>query len=273
MIEDGKMLHAISLGAGVQSSVMSLMFAEGELKPMPDCAIFADTGGEPEYVYTWLDWLETKLPFPVHRVMWKEGLTKNIKDSIAGQRFAGAPFYTESDGKREGQLRRQCTREFKVQPITQQLRKLVGLKFRQRAPKKILVTQYIGISFDEVIRMRPSHSHWIEHQWPLVDLRFHRQDCLDWMADRGYPKPGRSACTYCPYHSDREWYNLKTNHPKDFEAAVEIDELIRAGVRGTTQKLYLHRKLIPLKEIKFDTAEAAGQVDMFNEDCEGLCGV
>jgi hypothetical protein len=36
-------MKVISLGAGVQSSVMALMAAEGELTPMPDCAIFSDT--------------------------------------------------------------------------------------------------------------------------------------------------------------------------------------------------------------------------------------
>ena len=58
-------LNVLSLGAGVQSTVMALMAAEGEITPMPDCAIFADTQFEPESVYTHLDWLETQLPYPV----------------------------------------------------------------------------------------------------------------------------------------------------------------------------------------------------------------
>ena len=53
-----------SLGAGVQSSTLVLMAARGELTPMPDAAIFADTGAEPEGVYTWLDELEKEIPFP-----------------------------------------------------------------------------------------------------------------------------------------------------------------------------------------------------------------
>ena len=68
------MLNIISLGAGVQSSTMALMAAHGEITPMPDCAIFADTGAEPRKVYEWLDWLEKKLPYPVYRVMHKTGL-------------------------------------------------------------------------------------------------------------------------------------------------------------------------------------------------------
>ena len=59
------MLNVLSLGAGVQSSTLALMAAHGEIEPMPDCAIFADTGDEPKAVYEWLVWLETQLPFEV----------------------------------------------------------------------------------------------------------------------------------------------------------------------------------------------------------------
>ena len=71
------MLHVISLGAGVQSTTMALMAAHGDITPMPDCAIFADTGAEPLAIYQHLDWLETKLPFPVHRVS-----AGNLRDEI-----------------------------------------------------------------------------------------------------------------------------------------------------------------------------------------------
>lgn len=62
------MLRVLSLGAGVQSTTMALMAAHGEIGPMPDCAIFSDTGWEPKAVYDHLEWLEQQLPFPVHRV-------------------------------------------------------------------------------------------------------------------------------------------------------------------------------------------------------------
>lgn len=317
------MIHAISLGAGVQSSTLALMFACGELTPMPDCAIFADTGAEPRAVYEWLAWLEQRLPFPVHRVIYREGLRENIIAATAGGRFAGAPFFTkpgshvgkapcectwvmdgiyldadeeEREGfrsgdprpdcmacggtglvevlqEREGQLRRQCTREFKVQPIRTKLRQMLGLQHGQRAPREILVVQYIGISFDEVQRMKPSREHWVEHQWPLVDLRMTRKTCLAWMEAHGFPRPPRSACTFCPYHSNEEWRHLKNEHPADFASAVEIDRMIRAGVRGTHDPLFVHRSLVPLELIDFNSEpEKSPQIDAFGAECEGMCG-
>lgn len=64
----GHLPHYLSLGAGVQSSTLALMYAVGELKPMPKAAIFADTQAEPKSVYKWLDWLREVLPYPVYTV-------------------------------------------------------------------------------------------------------------------------------------------------------------------------------------------------------------
>ena len=50
-------LRSLSLGAGVQSTTVALMAAHGEIGPLPDCAIFADTGWEPQAVYDHFAWL------------------------------------------------------------------------------------------------------------------------------------------------------------------------------------------------------------------------
>ncbi|MDD3836681.1 MAG: hypothetical protein PHG43_02460, partial [Phenylobacterium sp.] len=67
---DAIRLRVLSLGAGVQSTTLALMAAHGEVGPMPDCAIFADTGWEPRAVREHLAWLMSPnvLPFPVHVV-------------------------------------------------------------------------------------------------------------------------------------------------------------------------------------------------------------
>lgn len=264
--------HIISLGAGVQSSTMALMAARCEIGPMPTAAIFADTKCEPLEVYKWLDWLETQLPFPVHRVSHKRGLVHNIVSNIKGKRFAGAPFFTESDSQGGGKLRRQCTREFKIMPITKKARELIGIQRGERGGKTVRIVQWIGISLDEVSRLKESRSKYIENRWPLIDLRMSRFDCLQWMQRNGYPKPPRSACTFCPYHSDAEWRRLKAD-PRSWRQIVAVDRLIRAGVRGTREKLYLHRQLKPIAEVNFSTEEERGQTNMFNNECEGMCGL
>jgi len=53
-------LRVLSLGAGVQSTSLLLLTAEGRL-PALDAAIFADTGWEPRGVYEHLDRLEREL--------------------------------------------------------------------------------------------------------------------------------------------------------------------------------------------------------------------
>lgn len=269
-----KPMIVLSLGAGVQSSALALMCVRGEIEPMPDCAIFADTGAEPRSVYRWLAQLKRLLPFPVHMVMRDKGLRDNILSNVdEGTRFAGAPFFTESDGRAEGQIRRLCTREFKVEPITKKIRELCGLKYRQRAPKRVICIQYIGISLDEVQRMKPAKEHWIENTWPLVDARISRHDCLRWMEKNGYPEPPRSACCFFPYRSDAEWRALRDSDPEGWDDAMYIDGKIRDGVSGMDKKMFVHRSLVPLGEVDLSTDVDRGQALLWDNECEGMCGV
>ena len=57
-------LTVINLGGGVQFSVMALMASDGTFDPLPDCAIFADTGWEPPGIYTHISWLAEQISFP-----------------------------------------------------------------------------------------------------------------------------------------------------------------------------------------------------------------
>jgi len=264
------MLHILSLGAGVQSSAMALMAAKGELEPMPDCAIFADTGAEPWHVYDQVDEIQEEVPFPVYTVMHEEGLEKNIKDSLKGKRMASPPFFTTS-GSGGGMLRRQCTLEFKINPIQKKIRSLMGLKKGQRGPKEVSVMLWMGISRDEAHRMKPSRINWIQNIFPLIDKGMHRYDCLEWMESAGYQKPKKSACYFCPYHDDKTWMDMKETDPDSWHMAIEMDTLIRDGLGRTKENLYLHRSREPLAETDLDPNK--NQFDMFGNECEGLCGV
>jgi hypothetical protein len=260
-------IHIISLGAGVQSSTMALMAAHGEITPMPKCAIFADTQDEPQSVYKWLDWLEKQLPFPVHRVT-KGSLSKKVLEKYLNEKgrmtTISIPFFMEG----LGHAPRQCTSDYKVYPIDKEITRQMRDSGAKRAIK------WIGISLDEIYRMKPSRRSTVEHRWPLVDARIRRHDCENWMKANGYPKPPRSACRYCPYHSDAEWRRLKREEPDEFRKAVEFEQEAQENITELwKEKPFLHRSLVPLDQVDFSTDEDHGQQVMFGNECEGMCGV
>jgi len=260
-------MNIVSLGAGVQSSVMALMANEGILTPRPDCAIFADTGWEPPAIYEHLDWLEEKLDFPIYRVSGGN-IRRDVENGLntTGQKFSSIPFYTEGGGMG----RRQCTREYKIDPIHRKVRELCGLEKYKKAPKGLNVYMWIGISRDEATRAKESRHKWVTHIWPLIDIGYDRRDCLKWWNERFNRKLVKSSCIGCPFRNDAMWLDMKINDPQSFEDACEFDRIIRGS--GTSQEAqYLHRSRLPLKDVDFSTQE--NQPNLFENECEGMCGV
>ena len=279
--------RALSLGAGAQSSVLALLLSRSDARltklgyPMPDVAIFADTGWEPEYVYRHLDWLQEQLEFPLIRVS-DGNLKENLKlgRTVSGHRFVDVPLFTVNADGRKGMLRRQCTNHYKIRPIYRRIRQLAGGVPRRPFPKDRYAEMWIGISQDEALRMKPSREPWVEHRWPLVDLEMSRDDCVEWFSseypDRYLP---RSACVICPFRSDEHWLELKHREPSSYEEAVRFDRWLRSSTVTPVRKLldgrpYLHSARRPLESVmeKRQTGSMNG-VSAFNNECEGLCGV
>lgn len=266
----------LNLGAGVQSSTLALMASAGEISPVPDFAIFADTQAEPASVYKWLDWLETQLPFPVHRVtkgnMTEEMMTFRTAQDGRVWTKSMIPAFMQAPNGSIGLLGRSCTANYKIIPILQALRKLCNIK---RGEKQVQITQWIGISYDEIQRMKPSRDKWTQHRWPLIEREIRRHDCIAWLKRHGFPEPPRSACIYCPFHSNKEWRMLKDHEPEAFAEAVRVEkDLQRTKAEAADKSIpWLHRSCVPLEEVDLSTEMDAGQLDMFGNECEGLCGV
>lgn len=267
-------LRVLSLGAGVQSTALALMAAHGEIGPMPDCAIFADTGWEPKPVQDHLAWLASPnvLPFPVYQVN-----SGNIRDDImnwsntTGGGFSAVPWFLKNPDGSGGLGRRQCTSEYKLKPIMHKLRDLLGVERRSRIPADA-VEVWIGISTDEILRMKPSQTRWQRNRWPLIERDMTRQDCLNWVEQKGYPKPPKSSCIGCPFHSDATWRDMKENRPDEWADAVVVDAALRQGqARGLRGIPYMHSQCVPLSEVRLSHDDRVP--DLFNNECEGMCGV
>jgi len=270
-------MNIISLGAGVQSSTMAVMAAKGLITPMPDAAIFSDTGWEPDNVYDYLNILEPMLSFPVYKVMHKEGLKNSQwQDNLImrGTKRNGCqkielPVYTKDcETGKKGMVNRICTADYKILPVVKKIKELMGHKKHARLPKTPVVDVWIGISTDEAQRMKPSRNPFIKHRYPLIEMEMTRLHCLEWFKNNQLPTPPRSSCIICPFHSDSEWQSLNN---KDFEEACKFDEFIRnkGGIKG---QLFLHKSCKPLKEIDL-TDPNKNQINLFDMECEGMCGV
>jgi hypothetical protein len=276
--------HFLNLGAGVQSTALYLMAMAGEIHSI-DAAIFADVQEEPDDVYTHLDWLQSLGGPPILRVT--AGKLGDALDTGSGKQghYVAIPAYTlnpQTGGK--GMVPRQCTADFKVKPIERMIREHCGGQFGRPLPKDVVVTQYMGLSYDEpkrVIRVKQRFmakpSNW-KVEFPLWDLEMTRADCAAYLKQHVPHEVPRSACVFCPFKSDAEWRRLRDTDAKGWDRAVHIDKVCRTGT-GLESHRFLHKACVPLEQVDLRPAdEKSGQTNMFShlrgfqDECEGYCG-
>ncbi|WP_040817350.1 hypothetical protein [Nocardia jiangxiensis] len=271
------MLRLLSLGAGVQSTVLALMACRGEL-PGLDGAIFADTGWEPQSVYAQVDRLEAELSaagIPLYRVS-KGNLRGDALDPE--HRFVSVPYYTHSAAGEDGMARRQCTSEYKLVPINRKVRELLGAKaptFRT-VPKGRVAEQWIGFSTDEMHRVNDRRQNrYTLKRFPLLELGMSRKDCERWLKVLGWGHTVKSSCIGCPFHGNAHWRDMRDNHPDEWADACDFDRRIRKGNAGAAPirgEAFLHRSRVPLELAPIDRVtrreHADLQLEIFDEFAE-----
>jgi len=252
-------LTVLSLGWGVQSFTLAAMSALGDL-PRLDYAIHADTTHERtatyEFARRWTPWLEQH-GIPV--------LTVPPDDGGRVLRWHGValPAYTVTE-RGNGMIGRQCTNHWKVYPTFAAIRQLLGPRWRQKR-----VDMWVGISWDEAHRMKPSGRRYINRCWPLAARYITRAQCVAWLEWHGIEVPQKSSCVFCPFQSNREWQQLP---PDDWGKAVAVDHAIRDAL--LPGRLFLHPARIPLEAVDLRSeAERNGQLSLWQNECEGHCGV
>ena len=231
------------------------MVALGELPPI-DAAIHADTTHERADTYTFAarqtPWLEERGV----KVVKVQAISKvSAVDEYGGCMI---PAYIDS----KGTFSRQCTSIWKRAPIRRWLQ-----ANRDKQP----VDLWLGISTDEAARMKPSDVQYITHRWPLIEKRMSRADCVRWLQAHDLEVPPKSSCVFCPYHDTRSWQELKSRGDGDWQKAVQVDEQIRKA--RPPYDLFVHPARVPLVDVDLRTAEEKGQLRLWDEECEGMCGL
>jgi len=274
----GPITRFLSWGCGVQSTTLAVLSALGYLEPLA-AVIHADTGWERRATYQARDWYRN----------WLEEHDVRVEYTSAGDiRRDGAaahihmPFWT--DHHKGGHLQRQCTKQFKIDPIKRKARQVAGFHPSDKPhpwpgqfERRYRTALGLGISLDEWKRMSDSRVKYIQHRYPLVERLMTREDCIQFLQAEGLPVPVKSACIGCPYRNAVEWLELET---EEFQEAVEFDELNRHNPLARSQKetqdfasvlksskLYLWKGLEPLATA--DLVAAAQNVRSQGDQCTG----
>lgn len=66
---------------------------------------------------------------------------------------------------------------------------------------------------------------------------------------------------------------MRDHDPEAWVDAVEVDCTLRNGLRGIRGEVFLHRSCVPLDEADLSNVADHGQLDLWPNECEGICGV
>ena len=275
-------IRSLSLGAGVQSTVLALMADRGEHGlPKPDVAVFADTGWEPPHVYEHLDWLESQLSFEVVRVN-NGNLRENIMKGInpRGKPYLTIPAFLVNPDGTLAIASRQCTSDYKVKPIHDYLRQRLGLAIREDGLQSALMLKS-GWVLAKMRSCGPSPVGMNGSRVSVSSCGFRvRIDSNSSTGSRKITQTEylpRSSCIGCPYHTDMPSGNgsatTTRNRSKTRLKSTTPSETTRPSRPASAKKAdaYLHRLRRPLAEI--DLSDTPDYDSMMLDECEGVCGV
>ena len=265
-------LIVLSLGGGVQSTALALMADAGMFHAKPDVAYFADTRWEPDHVYATVEAVRNRVGFDVETVSNGRSLPDDVRagNAAGGNNFTPIPLFN-SNGS---QSVRQCTSQYKIDPINQAMRRRLGYRKGERVTaRNVRVEQWMGISVDEFTRAKDNRLKYVTNRYPLIDARISRADCAQWLAAHHPDIPiGKSACKGCPYKTKAAWVRLARDDPDGFQEAVDIDRALRTPghneMRWRGGLSYLHQSRRPLDEA---VAMPLATAELFPDDGAGIC--
>jgi len=276
----------MSFGGGVQSTALAMLsltcdprLLEVTNGRIPEMYLFADPGDErlATYQHVWeMAHLLTDEGFSFITTYCGSLMSSLIGDAENGSNTVSIPFWVQGPRGNPVPMRRGCTSTYKIDEITKAAKKYFGVRRKNGYRGGYLdspVELWLGISYDEVQRMKESKVQWNKIAHPLIDMRWTRGHCLEYLDSLGISAP-RSSCVYCPFHGSKEWREVKA-HPEDWGRVLALDRALAEGfsqhgrMHGLKDRPFLTRHLQPIDTIDFTDYQLA----LFDDECFGVCGV
>lgn len=261
-------MRVFSFGGGVQSTAVLVLAAQGKVQY--DAFVFANVGDDSENPATIAYLRDVARPYAeTHGITIeevsvnrrKQGRESLLQWQLRDERSVRLPVRLANGAI----ARRSCTSEFKVFPIARWTK-------AQGATAENPATLGLGISTDEYQRMKTSRVEWQENEYPLIDLRMSRADCLKLVAEARLPQPPKSSCWFCPFKSMNQWRDQRREQPDLFEKSVALEKTLNATRdRIGKDHVWLSGALRPLEQ----AVGLQAKMDFDQDDnCDGgYCGV
>lgn len=263
-------MRVFSYGGGVQSNAVLVLSAQGAL-PYKQF-VFSNVGADSEHPDA-LEYIQNvakpyakKHGLEIIEIEKKlrSGQTETLWQNLTKEsRSINIPVYVEASPGKGAPGNRNCTGDFKIKTVAK------WIKQTHKA-----ANLGIGISMDERGRARTESgfSH-VTLEYPLLDLRLTRQDCVNIAIKAGLPKPPKSSCFFCPFHTLPAWQELYDNHQGLFQKSVLLEQTLnqRREMLGK-DPVWLTRFCKPLDQVVDGSHQK--QLKMFEEtpDDRYSCG-
>jgi len=223
------MTWGINFGGGVNSTALLLILHAKGLRP--DWVLFADTGSERPETYENVERVEkwcqsVGFPFAVTRWIRKTGQFESVHENALRTEYLPSKAYGYSG----------CTYKWKIQPMVKWRSQhgmeesvvAIGYDAGEKRRVKKVVVSCASSEYDPSLRFL-----W----YPLVAWGIDRVDCERMLAEKGWPVV-KSSCFLCPHMRKPEWENLKLDHPKLFQIALDVEKGAKAAGHADTASIF-----------------------------------
>ena len=206
------MIQIVCYGGGVNSTAILVGLHEhGE---RPDMVLFSDTGGEKPETYGHLrsvdEWL-SKVEFPPITTLHKDSMYASLEDECLRKGTLPSLVFGW----------RSCSDKWKQEPQRKYLNHHPDAKRVWAAGAKI--SKLIGFDAGEMRRVKEFDDPKYLNRYPLIEWKWHREQCVAAIERARLPIPVKSSCFYCPASRKPEVLALKLEHPELYARAVAME--------------------------------------------------
>jgi hypothetical protein len=251
----------------VQSTAALVLAAQGKIDFKQ--FLFANVGDDSEHPATLRYVREVAMPYAEREGIALHELHKRRRNgeivtlyqqlTTGSERSIGIPARLGGSG---APARRNCTLDFKMRVIAKWQK-------QHGATEANPCTTGLGISLDEFHRARRGDDLPAQRrEYPLIDMRLTRQDCMNIIARAGLVVPPKSSCYFCPFHRLATWQLQRQDEPELFAKSVALEaQLSKRHIALGRGPLFFTDKGVPLDQ----ATSPHRQLPMFTDETEDAC--